>query len=109
MFQLLPVHRPQAELREIHCCCVPELICPSTLQSARNPPLPQPPSQRLMSPFRCTRRMAVACETAQMLMLFSRAGTTARFSIARQKLQMELLFPIQPPMHAPAPATSHSS
>ena len=60
MFQFAPVQLPQAALRENHCCCEPEFTCPSILQSARKPPLDQPPSQRLRSPFTCTRRNAVA-------------------------------------------------
>ena len=84
MFQFPPRHSPNSVLRLNHCCCEPEVIMPSIFESARNPPLDQPPSQRLMSPLMCTRRIDTPCETAQVLMLFSRVGMTAKFSTARQ-------------------------
>ena len=90
MFQLLPIQRPQSALRESHCCCVPELTCPSILQSAMNPPLAQPPSQSATLPWKCTRRRAVPCETAQTFTLSSRVGVTARFSAPRQKFTVAL-------------------
>src|SRR5882757_10222778 len=78
MFQLEPLQLPHSELRDIHCCCEPDLTCPSTLVSASRPPLDQPPSSSCRSPFRCMRRYGAACETAQRSA--PPVGLTARFS-----------------------------
>src|SRR3954447_20373337 len=67
MFQFPPRQLPQSQLRENHCCCEPELTWPSILQSAMNPPLDQPPSQRCRLPLTCVRLIAAPCDTAQML------------------------------------------
>ena len=68
-----------------------------------NPPLDQPPSRRCKAPFTCTRRLAVACETAQTLTFWSWVGVTARFSTERQKLQVALWLAIQRAFDRTAP------
>ena len=109
MFQFAPFQLPHSAFLENHCCCEPEFTWPSILQSAIKPPLDQPPSQRLRSPLTCTRRNAVACDTAQMLMFWSWVGVTERFSTPRQKLQVALLLAIQRALHRTAPVMATSS
>src|SRR5580692_982074 len=92
IFQTPPFQRSQSEFLESHCCCEPEFTWPSISQSAMNPPLDHPWSQRFKFPFICVRRRAVPCETAQTLTLASRVGVTERFSTHRQKLQVALPF-----------------
>src|ERR1700677_1289248 len=50
MFHVPPVQVPTSEFLVNHCCCVPPSSLPSILQSAINPPLAQPPVERLTSP-----------------------------------------------------------
>src|SRR5437899_4911256 len=95
MFHEPPFQLPHSVLRENHCCWDPEFTCPSIRESAMNPPLDQPPSHKFKAPLTCTRRIAVACETAQILVPPSTVGVTLRFSTQRQKLQVALLFRIQ--------------
>src|ERR1051326_8745029 len=106
IFQLAPFHLPHSAFRESHCCCDPELTWPSILQSAMKPPLDQPPSQRFKSPLTCTRRSAVACETAQIFMFWSSVGLTERFSTERQKLHVAFCLAIQRALERTAPVTS---
>src|SRR3954454_10808136 len=103
MFQFPPRQLPHSALRENHCCCEPEFTWPSILQSAMNPPLDQPPSERIRFPFTCVRRSAVPCETAHTLTFSSRVGVTERFSTHRQKLQVALLFRIHFALDRTAP------
>src|SRR5262245_32437647 len=108
MFQFPPRHVPNSQFREIHCCCEPEVIVPSTFESVRKPPLDHPPSQSLISPLMCVRRIDTPCETAQMLALPSIVGVTAMFSTARQKLHVA--FPrIHPALARTAPVIETSS
>src|SRR6267378_3673112 len=50
MFQFDPFQLPSALLRVSHCCWLPDLTSPSTFESARKPPLDQPPSSSTKSP-----------------------------------------------------------
>src|ERR1017187_5087076 len=90
MFHPPPVHWPNDAFLENHCCCDPESVRPSILESAIKPPLDHPPSDKFKSPFMWMRRNAVPCETAQILTLSSFVGVTERFSALRQKLQVAL-------------------
>src|SRR5215472_289063 len=92
MFHAPPVQFPQSSFRESHCCWVPELTPSSILQSAMKPPLDHPPSEKVRFPFTCTRRNAVPCDTAQILVCWSCAGLTERFSTARQKFTVAFPF-----------------
>src|SRR5258708_39470812 len=68
MFQFEPVQLFQSQLREIHCCWLPESTFPSTRESDIQPPLAQPRfwcSTR--SPRTCMRRSDTACETAHCI------------------------------------------
>ncbi len=78
-----PDHEPIWLLRVIHCCCVPDWICPSILLSEIQPPLDQPPSDSARLPRTCIRRYGAAWDTAHR----SRppVGVTDRFSADRQK------------------------
>src|SRR4051812_22528184 len=90
MFQLAPVHPPSSLFRVSHCCWLPVFTYPSTFESARKPPLDQPPSSSTRSPRMCMRRIGAACETAQRLN--APVGTTAMFSTMRQKFSVALPF-----------------
>src|SRR5712671_5714689 len=90
MFHAPPVQLPNAVFLESHCCWVPELVWPSIFESAMNPPLDHPPSDRFKSPLIWTRRNAVPWETAQISTCSSCVGVTERFSALRQKLQVAL-------------------
>src|SRR5437667_11521969 len=90
MFQFDPAQLPIALLRVSHCCWLPDLTCPSTFESARKPPLDQPPSSSTRSPRMCMRRIGAACDTAQRLK--PPAGLTDIFSPVRQKLSLALPF-----------------
>src|SRR5580765_5480960 len=80
MFQFAPFQLPSSLSRVSHCCWLPDLTCPSTLESARKPPLDQPPSSSTRSPRMCIRRIGAACETAHRSK--PPAGTTDMFSPA---------------------------
>ena len=90
MFQFDPVQLPSALLRVSHCCWLPDLTCPSTLESARKPPLDQPPSSSTRSPRMCMRRIGAACDTAHRSK--PPLGTTDMFSTARQKFSVAFPF-----------------
>src|SRR5437763_15023815 len=90
MFQFAPFQLPSSLPRVSHCCWLPDLTCPSTLESARNPPLDQPPSSSTRSPRICIRRIGAACDTAHRSNPLSDA--TDRFSAIRQKLSVALPF-----------------
>ena len=86
IFQLAPIHAFQLQFLESHCCCEPESVIRSVLESARNPPLHHPYSScRNNAPSTCTLRINVACETAHIVFVFS-----SMFSTPRQKLQHAL-------------------
>ncbi|ARZ67077.1 hypothetical protein SMD11_1416 [Streptomyces albireticuli] len=88
MFQVAPVQPANSLSRESHCCWVPDRTRPSISESARKPPLDQPPSSRSRSPRMCTRRSGAACETAQRFA--PESGRTERFSAERQKFWVAL-------------------
>jgi hypothetical protein len=88
MFQFEPDQLPHWSLRDSHCCCEPERTCPSIFESARNPPLDQPPSSSCMLPMTCIRRNGAAWETAQVSV--PDGGRTAMFSAPRQKFWVAL-------------------
>src|SRR6185369_7268183 len=90
MFQFAPFQLPSSLFRVSHCCWLPDRTSPSTFESARNPPLDQPPSSSTRSPRMCTRRIGAACDTAHRSN--PPAGFTDRFSTTRQKLSVALPF-----------------
>src|ERR1700687_3607654 len=90
MFQFDPFQLPSALLRVSHCCWLPDLTCPSTFESARKPPLDQPPSSSTRPPRVCMRRIGAACETAHRSK--PPAGTTDMFSTTRQKFSVAFPF-----------------
>src|ERR1700736_4516071 len=68
MFQFEPVQLFQSQLREIHCCWLPESTLPSTSESDIQPPLAQPRFWCSTSaPRTCMRRSDTACETAHCI------------------------------------------
>ena len=68
----------------------PAATLPSMRVSEIQPPLAQPPFWwRMMSPWTCMRRKGAACETAHFIA--PPAGTTQKFSAARQKVVVALL------------------
>src|SRR3984893_7034938 len=90
MFQFEPVQLFQSQLREIHCCWLPESTLPSTNESDIHPPLAHPRfccSTR--SPRTCTRRSDTACETAHCIA--PPAGFIESPSAALQKVVVALL------------------
>src|SRR5262245_37266823 len=96
MFQLDPCQLVRSTLRVRYCCCEPLVIWVSMSESAMNPPLDQPPlSSSTMDPRTCARRSQVPCDTAQTSLPSSMLpeGAMARFSAARQKLQVALSLP----------------
>src|SRR5438445_13655025 len=90
IFQFDPAQLPSVLLRVSHCCWLPDLTCPSTFESARKPPLDQPPSSSTRSPRMCMRRIGAACETAHRSK--PPAGLTDMFSTARQKFSVAFPF-----------------
>src|SRR3982751_4322303 len=64
-FQFEPFQLPIWELRVMNCCCDPDWIWLSILESAMKPPEDQPPSERARLPRTCIRRYGAACDTAQ--------------------------------------------
>src|SRR6266550_2700712 len=90
MFQFDPFQLPSVLLRVSHCCWLPDLTCPSTFESARKPPLDQPPSSSTRSPRMCIRRIGAACETAHRSK--PPVGTTDIFSTSRQKFTVAFPF-----------------
>src|SRR5258708_14151920 len=84
MFQFDPVQLPRSLLRVIHCCWLPDLTCPSTFESARKPPLDQPPSSSTRSPRMRMRRIGAACATPHRSN--PPARTTDTVSTSRQTL-----------------------
>src|SRR6202171_6306294 len=90
MFQFDPFQLPSALLRVSHCCWLPDLTCPSTFESARNPPLDQPPSSSTRSPRMCMRRIGAACDTAHRSK--PPTGFTDIFSAMRQKFSVAFPF-----------------
>src|SRR5882724_5235148 len=82
-FQFDPLQLPIAELRVRNCCCEPDWICPSILESAMKPPDDQPPSESARLPRTCIRRYGAACDTAQRSS--PSPGVTERPSAERQK------------------------
>src|SRR5258706_7109238 len=93
MFQFDPFQLPSALLRVSHCCWLPDLTSPSTFESARKPPLDQPPSSSTRSPRMCMRRIGAACDTAHRSN--PPAGTIDMFSTSRQKFSVAFPFFLQ--------------
>src|ERR1700686_1799358 len=90
MFQFDPVQLFQSQLREIHCCWLPESTFPSTSESDIQPPLAQPRCWcRTRSPRTCMRRSDTACETAHCIV--PPAGAIETPSAALQKVVVALL------------------
>src|ERR1700686_5556021 len=90
MFQFEPVQFFQSQLREIHCCWLPESTFPSTSESDIQPPLAQPRCWcNTRSPRTCIRRSDTACETAHCIV--PPAGVIDSPSAALQKVVVALL------------------
>ncbi len=90
MFQFEPVQLFQSQLREIHCCWLPESTLPSTSESDIQPPLAQPRCWcSTRSPRTCMRRSDTACETAHCIV--PPAGFIESPSAALQKVVVALL------------------
>src|SRR5271154_5625500 len=116
MFQFAPVQLFQSQLREIHCCWLPESTFPSTSESDIQPPLAQPRFWcSTKSPRTCARRSDTACETAHCIV--PPVGFIESPSTALQKVVVALLCSrfasacTLPPMRvasgdAPSPITS---
>src|SRR5215472_18038794 len=68
MFHTLPTQLPHVSLRDIHCCCEPELTWPLIRESARKPPLekPSPVGSSFRLPRMSTRRIDAPCDTAHV-------------------------------------------
>src|SRR5665811_1650218 len=90
IFQFPPFHPPMYVFLKKYCCCEPELIVPSILESAMNPPLDQPPSSSTRFPLICMRRNGVACDVAHRLVPLG--GVTDIPATDLQKVQVALPF-----------------
>src|SRR5689334_19267181 len=77
MFHTPPCQLVSVALRVKNCCCEPDVIFASIAESAMNPPLDHPPSDKVIAPLTWTRRRSVPWETAQTFTFESCVGTIA--------------------------------